>query len=127
MYDRLTSRKLLLCLTSVALAIWGHHAGIIDGDRMMTAISVAVTAYTAAEGVSDAAAAWRSKPSAPDQVVNVDAASTQARMPTAAEIARAMLEERAAQLRERYPAGPADPDPLISKPPEQLPPTPRYG
>lgn len=62
LYDRLTSRKLLLCLTSVVLAIWGYHAGIIDGDRMMSAISVAVTAYTAAEGASDAVAAWRSKP-----------------------------------------------------------------
>lgn len=72
MYNRLTSRKLLLCITSVALAIWGYSAGVIDGEKMMTAISVAVTAYTAAEGVSDAVGAWRSQPAAPDQVVNVD-------------------------------------------------------
>lgn len=110
LYDRLTSRKLLLCVTSVALAIWGYHAGIIDGDKMMTAISVAVTAYTAAEGASDAVAAWK-------------APST----PTAREIARAVLEERATQLRERFPDGPSDPDALISQPPKWLPPTPRYG
>lgn len=62
LYNRLTSRKLLLCITSVALAIWGYYAGIIDGDKMMTAISVAVTAYTAVEGASDAVAAWRASP-----------------------------------------------------------------
>lgn len=71
-YIRLTSRKLWLAILSVGFAYWSFHNGDLTAQQFQQAVMVAVTAYTAAEGASDFAAALRPKRS-PDAVVNVDA------------------------------------------------------
>lgn len=60
LYDRLTSRKLLLAVVSIILAAWSYHAGSLTAEQFSQAVMVAVTAYTAAEGASDAISAWKS-------------------------------------------------------------------
>jgi hypothetical protein len=72
LYDRLSSRKLWLAILSIAFALWGYYEGRLDAVQFQTAIFGAVTAYTVAEGITDAAGAYRPKPAAGDaQTVNV--------------------------------------------------------
>ena len=59
LYDRLTSRKLVLAAVSIILAAWSYHAGSLTAEQFSQAVMVAVTAYTAAEGTSDAISAWK--------------------------------------------------------------------
>ncbi|HVQ45161.1 MAG TPA: hypothetical protein VMT30_09505 [Candidatus Saccharimonadia bacterium] len=94
LYNRLTSRKLLLCLFMLALAIAGYWGGHITWSEFQTAALGAVGIYTVAEGASDAVGAWRSQPT----------------VPTVDEIAKAVLRERAAQMRQRFPDAVDEPD-----------------
>lgn len=86
-YARLTSRKLGLAVLSIAFAYWNYHLGDLTAQQFQQAVMVAVTAYTAAEGVADAFAAWKPAHKAPDAVVttNVDASPAPADPAPAAE------------------------------------------
>lgn len=73
LYDRLSSRKLWLTLMAGAFAVWNYLEGRLTPVEFQTAITAALIAYLGAEGLSDAAGAFRSTP---DQVVSVDASTT---------------------------------------------------
>jgi hypothetical protein len=62
LYDRLTSRKLLLCIVTIILAIFLYHTGDLTAVQLQQAVLVAVGVYTTAEGATDAIGAWRSTP-----------------------------------------------------------------
>lgn len=82
-YDRLTSRKLILCLISVALAAYGHFSGHLSYVEFQTAVFAAIGVYTVSEGITDAVGAYRPKPAPGDvQSVNVGAAPVPAVKPT---------------------------------------------
>lgn len=93
--DRLTSRKLILCVVSILLAIYGHASGHLTFEQLQMSVLTAVGIFSGAEGLADAAAAFRPKPDAPTQTVNVD---TQAAPSRAEVIAR------------KFPNGPAPPE-----------------
>ena len=64
--DRLLSRKLWLCLLSVAFACWNYTEGRLSATDFQVAIFAAVGVYTVSEGLTDAVGAYRPKPSAGD-------------------------------------------------------------
>lgn len=64
LYDRLTSRKFLLCLFMLSLAIAGYSSGHSTWGEFQQAALTAIGVYTVAEGATDAVGALR--PAAPD-------------------------------------------------------------
>ncbi len=92
LYDRLTSRKLILAVVSIVLAAWSYHAGTLTAEQFSQAVMVAVTAYTAAEGASDAISAWKTPSNYSPEFVDA--------------VAEALLRKRAEQLAERFPDAP---------------------
>jgi hypothetical protein len=72
LYDRLSSRKLWLCVVTIALAAYGHFSGHMNYDDFVKAVLAAVATFSIAEGAADAVAAYRPKPATGDtQNVNV--------------------------------------------------------
>jgi hypothetical protein len=66
LYDRLSSRKLWLCLVTVGLAAYGHFSGRLDYDDFVKAVLAAVATFSIAEGAADAVGAYRPKPASGD-------------------------------------------------------------
>lgn len=62
LYERLTSRKFLLCLVSLGIFTLGYANGSLTYEDFSKAVLGAVLTYSAAEAATDAAAAWHTSP-----------------------------------------------------------------